>query len=161
MEEVKRDTVGKISTELLSQDYGKVSVIDQQREMQKDYIDELVKCVELNKKRFPGNFFIVVETKTEKLMANVMRNYFFARWTCPTPTYDESVFRYNRQEERIEYLWSIPSRPACYYIRDNIAIIDKSEEELKYFVLGFFDGSLLRKAKELNNEKHDTILLEK
>ena len=160
MEEVKRDTIGKISSELLAKDYGPVNVIDQQREMQKEYIDNLVKCVEDHKKDFPGNFFVIVETKTEPLMPNVMRNYFFARWTCPTPTYDQSVFRYNRQDESIEYLWTLPCKDACYHIKDNIAIIDKSNQELKYFVLSLFDGSLLRKAKSFNHEKDETILLE-
>lgn len=160
MEEIKRETVGKISSDLLTKDYGKISVIEQQREMQKEYIDNLIKCVEDNKKQFHGNFFVVVETKTEPLMPNVMRNYFFARWTCPTPTYDQSVFRYNKQDERIEYLWTLPSKDACYHIKDNAAIIDKSEQELKYFVLSLFDESLLRKSKELNGEKVNTILLE-
>ena len=160
MEDTKRDTVGKISSELLTKDYGKVSVIDQQREMQKDYLDNLVKCVEDSKKDFPGNFFIIVETKTEPLMRNVMRNYFFARWTCPTPTYDQSVYRYNRKDDQIEYLWTLPCKDACYHIKDNAVIIDKSQQELRYFVLSLFDGSLLRRSKQLNNEKENTILLE-
>ena len=161
MNEEKRDTVGKISSDLLQKDMGQVSVIDQQREMQKKYLDNLVKCVEDNKKVYPGNFFVVVETKVEPLMPNVSRDFFFERWTCPTPTYDESVYRYNRQDDRIEYLWTLPSRDACYYIKENALIVDKSEQELKYCVLGLFDGSLLRRAKELNNEKLDSILLEK
>mgnify|MGYP007071651430 CR=1 FL=1 len=158
--EEKRDTVGKISSDLLSKDMGKINVIDQQREMQKDYIANLMECVEKNKEHFPGNFFIVVETKAEPLMPNVMRNYFFARWTCPTPTYDQSVFRYNRQDDRIEYLWTLPSKDACYHIKENEAIIDKSEQELKYFVISLFNGSLLCKSKELNKEKSDSIILE-
>ncbi len=160
MEEIKRETIGKISSDLLTKDVGQVNVIDQQREMQKEYLDNLVKCVEDNKKDFSNNFFVVVETKTEPLMPNVMRNYFFARWTCPTPTYDQSVFRYNRKDEHLEYLWTLPSKDACYHIRDNAALMDRSEAELRNFVLSFFDDSLLRKSKKLNGESVDTILLE-
>lgn len=159
--EEKRDTVGKISSELLQKDIGPVSVIDQQREMQKDYIDNLIQCVERNTKEFPGDFFVVVETKTEKLMPNVMRNYFFARWTCPTPTYDQSIFKYNKKDERIEYIWTLPSKDACYSIRNNLATLADDEQQLASFVFDFFDGTLLRKAQELNHEQQGSIELEK
>lgn len=159
--EEKRDTVGKISSELLQKDMGPVPVIDQQREMQKDYIDNLIQCVERSKKDFPGDFFVVVETKTEPLMPNVMRNYFFARWTCPTPTYDQSIYKYNKKDERIEYIWTLPSRDACYYIKNNLDKITNEEQQLAFFVMSLFDGSLLRKSQKLNNERQGSIELEK
>lgn len=159
--EENRETVGKISSDLLQKANGPVTVIDQQREMQKDYLDNLVQCVEKNKKDFPGDFFVVVETKTEPLMPNVMRNYFFARWTCPTPTYDQSIFKYNKKDERIEYLWTLPSRDACYHIKNNLDTLSNEEQQLAFFVVSLFDGSLLRKAKELNHEYHNSLELEK
>lgn len=159
--EEKRETVGKISSELLQKDIGPIAVIDQQREMQKDYIDNLIQCVERSKSEFPGDFFVVVETKTEPLMPNVMRNYFFARWTCPTPTYDQSIFKYSKKDERIEYIWTLPSRDACYHIKNNLDKISNEEQQLAFFVMSLFDGSLLRKSKELNNESMLTIELEK
>ena len=156
----QRDTVGKISTDLLQKEFGKVNVIDQQREMQKEYIDNLVTCVEDSKKNFPGDFFIVVETKAERLMPNVMRNYFFSRWTCPTPTYDQSVFRYSKKGERLEYLWTLPSKDACHHIKMNAATLPEEESQLRDFVLGLFDESLLKLSKQFNNEKDDSIILE-
>lgn len=156
--EEKRETVGKISSDLLQKDIGPISVIDQQREMQKDYLDNLVECVERNKKEFPRDFFIIVETKTEPLMPNVMRNYFFARWTCPTPTYDQSVFKYNKTEDRIEYLWTLPSKDACYYIKNNVKDLPQEEAELVHSVFAFFDDTLLNRAKELNKEKNNLVL---
>ena len=158
--EEKRDTVGKISTELLQKDFGKINVIDQQREMQKEYVENLIKCVEDSKTSFPGDFFVVVETKTEKLMPNVMRNYFFSRWTCPTPNYDQSVFRYSKKDERLEYLWTLPSKDACHHIKLNALNMSKDESQLRDFVLGLFDESLLKLSKQFNNEKDDSIILE-
>ena len=96
---MSKKTVGAVSSELIMKEPESRDPIEIQREMQKDYLKELTNCAESHKSVFPGDFFLVVLTKNERLMTNVFRNYFFARNTCPTPQYDQSVFRYSRKDD--------------------------------------------------------------
>ncbi len=156
----ERENVGKIASDLLEKKEGPIDVVEQRRAMQEKYIDNLIECAYSNKSVFTGDFFIVVETKTEPLIPNVARNYFFARQTCPTPTYDESVYRYIREDDKIEYLWTLPSKEACYYLRDHAVETHPEQRQLLLFVLSFFDGTLLQRCQELNHEQPNSILLE-
>lgn len=121
--------------------------------MQENYINELIACVNIHKAFFPADFFIVVITKTEPLMPNVMRNFFAARLSCPTPDYDQSVYKYDHKKEEITYLWTIPSKDACIYLLNNASSVDKSEQDLLKFVQSFSDGTLFRIAQVMNHEE--------
>jgi hypothetical protein len=160
MSDDKRDTVGKISSDLLQKLPESNDPIELQRKMQEDYIDHLISCINDNKQWFDDNFYVLVITKQERLMPNVFRNYFFARQSCPTPDYDQSVYRYKKKEEALEYLWTVPTKDACLHLQDNITRVDKSERELLNFVVEFFDGTLMELSKKLNHEKEDSPLLE-
>ncbi len=153
-------TAGQISQELQSKESGKISVVEQQQAMTGDYMKNLFEAVDRGFKDFPGDFFIHVETKREVILDNVIRNYFIARSTCPTPNYDQTVFRYNRLSGEIEYWWTIPSRDACHHIKNNKHLIVKEEQQLLSFVLAFDEGKLLQLCKKLNGEKEDSIQLE-
>ena len=154
-----RDTVGKISLDLMQKTPESTDPIELERAMQEKYIDELIACVETHKKIFPANFFIIVITKNERLMPNVFRNYFFARLTCPTPDYDQSVFSYNKEHDVIEYVWTIPSQDACIHLKKHALEVHPSEKELLFCVLKFADGTLYKLAKSLNGEAETTPLI--
>ena len=96
------------------------------------------------------------ETKCEPLLPNTYRNYFIDRQTCPTPNYDQAVYRYNRKKEQIEYIWSIPDRETCHHLRINAMHVVPRERELLSFVLKFADGTLFKLCKKLNGEKLET-----
>lgn len=156
MEENTKKTVGQVSSELSQKAHESGSVVDKAREMQEDYMKNLLESVDRGCKDFIGDFFTVVVTKNEKLMPNVFRNYFFNAIACPTPTYDQTVFRYNREAGRIEYIWTIPSKDACIHLLKNAHLIHKDEQQLLEFVKKFADESLFTLAKRLNNEKEDS-----
>jgi len=151
MEEPK-DTVGKIALELMEKEPEITTVIDQQRAMQEDYLEELTSCVLEYRKKCPRDFFVAVLTKSEKLMPNVFRNYFIPRLSCPTPNYDQAVYRYRHADEEIEFIWSIPCREACFYLKENAAHVSGEEYELLQFVMAFSDGTLYHLCKHLNSE---------
>jgi hypothetical protein len=92
-------------------------------------------------------------------MPNVFRNYFFARSTCPTPDYDQSVFKYNRADDAIEYIWTVPSKDTCFHLKENYLEVSAKERELLNFVFEFFDGTLYTKSKKLNNEEAKSPLI--
>jgi hypothetical protein len=156
---IRKKTLGEQVVPLLEKEPESRDPIELQREMQRDYLDELKKCIADFKKKHNGDFFVVVITKREPLLPNVLRNQFFARISCPTPDYDQSVYHYKSDIECAEYLWTIPCRDACYYLRDNCSLVAPEERQLLGFVLDFADGSLFKLSKKLNREMPDSPLL--
>lgn len=155
-QEKKKKTVGHISSELAQKAPESGSVVEKAKEMSQDYMKNLLEAVDRGYKDYPNDFYVVVVTKNEKLMPNVFRNYFFNALACPTPTYDQTLFRYNRQAGRIEYIWTIPSKDACIYLLKNAHLVVKEEKQLLEFVQMFADGTLFKMAKKFNNEKDDS-----
>ena len=152
----KREKVGKIATDLQKKQTDKISVVDQTAENLSDYEKELFICVANGVKVYPGDFFVVVTTKLEPLMHNVLRNYFIHRKTCPTPDYDQIVYHIHPSIQEIEFLWVIPSKAACQHLREHALEVVDAEKGLLQFVLNFADGTLMKHAQKLNNEKSDS-----
>jgi len=158
---MKKKTVGAIASELQQKATEAISPIDIQREAQKDYIENLHITVNRGKLSITGDFFVVVLLKKEKLLENVLRNYFFETICCPTPDYNQSVFKYHAKDEKLEYLWTVPDEQTCNIFQRNVSLIVPEELELLNFVLQFHDGTLLQKARKLNGEDLKTgIILE-
>lgn len=156
----KRRTVGQEALDIFQKGEVERSPIELQREMTRDYYQNLIDCALKNRRYYGGRFFIVVLTKNEKLLTNVFRNYFFARSTCPTPDYDQSVFKYDYRSEEIQYMWTVPSQDACIHLLQNELLIAPEEQQLLQFVKDFESGHLYRIAKKLNKEKEKTPMLE-
>ena len=158
---MKKPTLGKLSTDLLLSSNQPTTVIDQQRAMQEDYIDHLLQAVDRGQKKYTGDFFVEVQTKKERLMENVFRNYFIDRLTCPTPNYDQAVYRYNNETQSVEFVWVIPDRDSSFHLKDNAIEVAAEERELLKFVLEFDDGTLFKLCKKFNGERMDSPELEK
>ncbi len=155
-----KQTVGKVARDLMLKEPESRDPIEIQQAMEDEYLDNLIECVDKHNKEFETSFYVVVITKNEKLMENVFRNYFFARKTCPTPDYDQTVFFYNKNMEQVEYIWTIPSKDACHYLKDNALRVATEEKGILNFVLQFSDGTLGELCKKLNGEiEIPTILL--
>lgn len=156
----KRRTVGQEAIDIFQKGEKESSPIELQREMQREYYQNLIDCALNNRRKYAGRFFIVVLTKNEKLLPNVFRNFFFARDTCPTPDYDQSVFKYDHREEEIHYLWTVPSQDACIHLMNNALLVVPEERQLLQFVQDFESGALYKIAKKFNKEKEKTPNLE-
>ena len=149
----KRDTVGKISTELLQGQSSLDHTADEQgNEMLKDWDKNMLEAIENGKAAYHGDFYIVVETKKEPLMKNVLRNYFFTRQSCPTPTFDTTVYKYHRNDAITEFLWVVPCKEVYEDSKNNALQVPAQFRELLQFVLDFADGTLLRRCLILNGE---------
>ena len=157
MLENKKKTVGALARELMLKDtYPTHTVKDQTDEQLTDYEKNVYHCIEENKSKIIGDFYVVVLTKREKLLKNVIRSYFAARISCPTPNYDQVVYKYHAMDARIEFLWVIPDREISKHMKAHSTSVDPSQWELLSYILKFADGSLFRLAKELNGEKEKT-----
>jgi hypothetical protein len=155
---MSKDTVGKASIELLAKEPDTKDPIELQREMTSEYEKDFYVCVERGKKNHTGDFYVIVVTKKERLMPNVLRLYFMDGFACPTPDYDQTVYKFHRAEERPELIWCIPSRDTCIMFLDNKTAIAPQEWSLLEYVLKFADRTLYKLAKTLNGEvinEHD------
>jgi hypothetical protein len=154
-----RDTVGKISSDLLQKTPCSLDPIEIAQECTKEYIPNLIDAVQKNKNNYIGDFFIEVTLKREPLMLNVNRYLYRDRQSCPRPNYDQSVWKYDSKLEQIQYIWTIPDRETCFtlYVFRN-EVVPEEQHSLQ-FVLDFADGTLYRKMKEFNNEEPDSNLL--
>lgn len=155
-----KEKVGKVARDLMLKEEKPVKVEELQKAMQEDYMKNLLECVDEGFKKYPKDFYVVVLTKKERIMENVLRNYFFARQSCPTPDYDQSVYRYKREGGVIEYLWTIPSKDACLLYLENASNIVYEEKALLSFVINFANGNLFKLAKKFNGEMEDSPLLD-
>ncbi len=146
-------TVGKLSSELLQRDTSADHTAgEQMQEQLREYEDNIAACINSGKTQYPTDFFVVVITKRERLMANVIRNYFFARLSCPSPDYDQTVYHYHRSSDHLEFKWVIPSPVAVKDMIRHRTNLDPSFYVLLKFVLEFLDGTLEAKARSLNSE---------
>jgi len=150
-----KKTVGQASLDLLNKDPDTQDPIELQRAIDHDYEEQIVICAERGKKLYEGDFYIVVGIKRERLLKNVIRRQIFHRSTCPTPQNDQTVYKYHKNGDRIEFLWVIPSLDTCMTFVNDAHNVAPEEWDLLKFVLEFEDGTLLKKAKKLNNELTD------
>ena len=148
----KKPTVGQVAIDLQQKAPEERSVIELERAMHSDYEKKLLETIEDGKKSLTNDFFIIVLTKKERLLDNVLRNYFFFRESCPTPDYDQAVYHYKHLDDKIEFLWVIPSKDTCILLLENRQQVAPSEYELLAFVLKFADGTLGAMMKKLNGE---------
>lgn len=151
--ENKRETVGKVSSDLLLQQTSEISPIDLTSELLTDYEKNIEECINNLKANDPtGDYYVVVITKKEPLMHNVLRNYFMGRRTCPTPDYDQTVYKWDGKRNQISFVWTIPSRDTCILLLQNKSKVAREEHGLLDFVIKFYEGTLFELAKKLNGE---------
>lgn len=154
--EPRKKTVGQLASELAQKESEAENPIDQTQESLSDYEKNVIEAANEGAKIFDDLFYIVVLFKTEPLMPNVTRNYFFSRISCPTPDYDQAVYKVKPKAREIDFLWAIPDKKTCEFMRDNKSHIPPEEYQLLNFVLSFYDGTLLQACKKMNNETQDT-----
>ncbi len=145
-------TAGKIATDLMQKGMEQVNPIEYQREIHKQYEKEIYTCVENGIKKYDGDFFIVVLYKRERALLNVYRAYYFPRQSCPTPSYDQIVYKYHRKDRLIELLWVMPDLETATVFQNHALEVSPEEQGLLHFVLDFYDGTLDKLAQKLNNE---------
>ncbi len=151
---MEKRTAGQVATDLMQRDvYGDITAGERMQEMLSEYERGVIDAVNSGKNSYTGSdFFIVALTKREQLMQNIIRNYFIPRKSCPTPQYDQTVYRYVSKDDRLDMLWTLPSIAAIQNLLAHKHELDPSFFQLLQFVLDFLDGKLEKLAQVLNNE---------
>ena len=145
-------TVGAVSAELLQKTPDTLSPIENMQEQLTDWDKNIFECLDNARKQYPGDFFIMVITKKEPLLKNVLRNYFIARQTCPTPGYDQAVYKYDHENQAVNFLWVVPSKDTVATLFFNKDRVVPEEWGLLQHVLNFMDGTLDKRCMKLNGE---------
>lgn len=150
-------TLGENALELQKKDLDS-DYIELQKEMhkgsnsKKSFEEEIYECAlrGVKDKKIKGDFFVVVLSQKNRLLPNVIRQFFLYRQSCPTPTYDQVVYRYKRDENEIEFIWTIPSVETC-------KVLPIIKEELPFdhyplldFIRKFHEGKLDRQCDFFN-----------
>lgn len=154
----KKETFGKQYTDFIQNPDCSQTLEDSQEKRDKDYIENVLVCIERHKKLFPGDFYPQCMIKAEPLMPGTFVKKHYATIDCPTPTWNQTVYKYHRQEDRLEFLWTVPDPQTCQFLRKEALLTPPEERELVRFVLEFEDGTLDKKCYELNNYLPDAII---
>lgn len=160
----KKKTAGELARNALMSDsykYAPVQDIGKGIAENAKYIENLKEAVDRGIKQYEGDFFVTVLTKRERLLSNVIRFYYIPRQSCPTPNYDQSVYKYHRDKEEIEYIWTVPDPETCQVYLDNALQVAPEEKDLLRMIISFANGSLTDYCQELNGEKYQSLELEK
>ena len=139
--EEKHITVGKHSSDLLKNPDKKQGIIDTRKEMEKKYIPELEKCIQ-NHRHWIIPYYVVVILKRERLMINVIRQYFTARQSLPTSDYDQTVYKYFPSSGDLKYLWTVPDRNTVFEMLTKETVIPEEQKQLLRFCKLFVDKKL-------------------
>ena len=157
----KKETVGKQLQDHLQKKHDRMSVVELTRQIQGDHVNILIDVINKSKQVWNGDFYISLLPKLEKSLAyKAIRSYFKADYACPSPHYDQSVFKYHAQDENLEFIWTVPDKDTVeYYIHFANEVVPE-ERELLGFCIAFKNGLLNDVCNQLNGEKKDSIILE-
>jgi hypothetical protein len=149
--------IGKQYIEAHKKNHGKITVGEVRKEQDQKYLDNLLECAikgkkHYAKKNYDKTFYVVVLIRRERIMKKVLRNGFTFRKTCPTPNYDQHVYRFNPKTEELEFLWLVPSPEDCKTLYKNRHLLELKRNQLLPYAIDFIEGRLYRKMKELNGE---------
>lgn len=126
-------------------------------EAQSSTWDQTIKeAYELGRKGLPNkDFYIEIQVKWEQILGRErpqLHQYSFVKPNCPSPQYDQTLYKYHHKEDKIEYLWTLPDKDTYNYYIDNVTTLHPDRWALLKFVLKDLKGDLLRQSKILNGE---------
>lgn len=161
-------TVGAYSYELQMKPDEKINPIDLQREIHKgnssdDSFENQVRiAIERGEKdeKIVGDFFIIVLSKKERILKNVVRLLFFPRQTCPSPQFDQVVYHYYRYAQKLEFLWSIPDKSTCMWLPHLKSQLPEEQMQLLKFISDFKTGKLDKICEKLNESPLKNLIVD-
>jgi hypothetical protein len=145
---VKRKTVGKEAYDRMCKGDDNQGVIDTEREVNKDYYAEINKAINCHKD-WTDPFYVVVLTKKERLMENVVRRYFIARKSLPTPQWDQTCWRFDPKSGDLRFIWCLPDENTAKWMAGNPTEIPTEQYQLLKFVLDMLDKKLYRRYLDM------------
>ena len=159
-----KSSVGKIALDLQKKSDLQTDSIELQREIHKgsnsdkSYEEEVWTTVERGRDdtSIHGDFYIIVISKKERLLQNIVRQYFFYRQSCPTPEFDQTVYKFIREDDHVDFLWTVPNNVACLNLPLRKKDLPADQMMLVSMIDAFHCGDLDRLAAKHNKEEFST-----
>lgn len=149
----KKPTFGEQYLEGITKDSGKAPVRDIAEGLLSEWDKNVLEVVQKTRAIEPTrHFYVCVTTKREYLAQNTIRNYFESKYDCPTPQFEQVVYKIHKDSTNISLLWVIPNKEACIYLTRNALMVAPEERELLGYVLDFNKGKLDQLAQKENGE---------
>ena len=133
-DQIKKDpsAVGKAVYDILKRPQQSLLVEDILDQYQHAYVEKMREVVQDEIKNYEPPFYIVVFSKKEHWCELVMRNWFVARQTCPSPKFlrhefpnhMHTVYSYDKRSDRIEVLWTLPTKQDADTVLKNRHLYD-------------------------------------
>lgn len=159
----KKKTIG---SQILEHDTKRLAleddIIEYRKQMEPDILKKLyntafaVKDNDLYRNKY---FYVVMLTINDKVL-RTPRIVMLARRSCPTPVYNQAVWKFDHLTGTLEFLWSIPDSILYNHIIANPEkyINDKECSDTAKFVILMESGDLLKWVKKENKEKRDAVI---
>jgi hypothetical protein len=149
----KKPTFGEQYLEGIAKDSGHAPVSEIRDGLLSEWDKNVLEVVQKTRAIEPTrHFYICVTTKREYLVQNTIRNYFESKYDCPTPSFEQVVYKIHKDGTNISLLWVIPNKEACIYLTKNANNVEIEEKQLLEFVLRFNKGEFDQLAQKENGE---------
>lgn len=117
------------------------------------YLESLQNAVKRGETLYEGDFHVILLMRRDRILQNVLRDMFFPRKSCPTPTYDQTVFYFHRDTGDLEFLWTLPAKEVCKELIRFYDYLTPEEKALANHVIRWRNGDLLKIVKRINKEE--------
>lgn len=155
-----KETVGKVVSDFYTTQKHEAELGEIKQKQFDRYIERLNELREEGLHKYNGNFYIEMCPKKERLMPQVLpRLIGHARSTCPTPFLDQDVYMYNKKDDVIEFLWTLPPLEECKRLKMDALRLNEFDRDVLKFVLDYESGVLYKLMKILNKEQPDSLIL--
>ena len=146
-------TFGQQYLEGIQKDSGKAPVQDIRDGILTDWDKNVLEVIQKTRKIEPTrHFYVCVTTKREYLLKNTIRNYFESKYDCPTPQFEQVVYKIHQNSDQPMLMWVLPNKDACIYLKNNALLVSPDERQLLEWVLAFDKGKLDQLAQIENGE---------
>ncbi len=156
-----RQTIGTLYNDIVIKSQEGYDSIEDMEKAMADPIrleEKLWNLVDAYKRKYPNkDGFIQLMTLKDRLMPKVIKRVWAARFSCPDPWFDETVWMYHHKDDSLEYLWTLPDPETSKLYLKNENNICPEEQWLLKHCQDCRDGKLDALAKKLNGEKKDSV----
>lgn len=161
MNETKKTVGQQILENSTNKDTGMIPVMELAEAMCEDYMPKLMRTINEQCQHTKEDFYIEVLQKHERVLEKAFRPHIMiCHGSCPKPNPDQTLFRYNQKEGRIELIWVLPPEDAIVYLLENFKSVHADEQQLLNFCVMYARGDLWHLMKKFNGEQVDSPLLD-
>jgi len=116
------------------------------------YESTVLKTIENGKREFNNKDFYVDMVWRQLQDADDVNFVGVAFEACPTPHYNQTVYKYHHAADELELMWSLPNEEDCLDMYHNRNSVTPDEWPLMKYVMSFYDRSLFAFVNEKEKE---------